>query len=113
MESEDENAQEIINYKSALPKDIQRNRETFDKSPGIDFGLPPNSYDLKFNKASQPRNFRFASDPVTDENVKINPAEEAKIISIAQDLIYTESKRRKQTQIACSWDGRVRQMTDR
>ena len=40
---------------------------------------------------------RFASDPVTDEKVKINPTDEKKVVSIAQDLIYAESKGRKQT----------------
>ena len=91
------------------------------ESTGIDADWPPDSNDLTFTKANLSipimlYNFLswclgFTSDPVTDEKVKINPTDEKKVVSIAQDLIYAESKGRKQTHKSLALGLAVRQIT--
>ena len=109
-ESEDESYQGITNDKTVSPKDLyfipMEINKLLKESTGIDADWPPDSNDLTFTKANLSipimlYNFLswrlgFTSDPVTDEKVKINPTDEKKVVSIAQDLIYAESKGRKQ-----------------
>ena len=83
------------------------------QSTGIDADWPPDSNDLTFTKANLSipimlYNFLswclgFTSDPVTDD--------EKKVVSIAQDLIYAESKGRKQTHKSLALGLAFRQIT--
>ena len=124
-DSEDENSQGIINDKTVSPKDMYFTALEMNKllkeSTGIDADWPPNSHDLTFTKANLSipimlYNFLswclgFTSDPVTDEKVKINASDERKVVSIAQDLIYADSKGRKQTHKSLALGMAVRQIT--
>ena len=53
----------------------------------------------------------FTCDPTTDKKVEISSKEEAKVVSIAEDLIYAESKGKKQTHKSLALGMAVRQMT--
>ena len=88
---------------------------------GVSSEWPPDSHDLLLSLARQSipvklYNFLawcvgFSSDPAKDERVKISSVEDAKIVSIAQDLVYAESKGRKQTHKSLALGMTVRQMT--
>jgi hypothetical protein len=92
-----------------------------EESTGIDSDWPPDSYDLTFLKANQSipimlYNFLswclgFTSEPVTDKKVKINPSDEKKVVSMAQDLIYAQSRGRKQTHKSLALGMAVQQLT--
>lgn len=88
---------------------------------GVSSEWPPDSQDLSLSLARQSipvklYNFLawcvgFSSDPVKDDRVEISSDEDAKIVSIAQDLVYAESKGRKQTHKSLALGMTVRQMT--
>lgn len=53
----------------------------------------------------------FASDPVPDEKVNITHSDKTIVVSIAQDLIYAESKERIQTLTSLAFGMKVRERT--
>lgn len=91
------------------------------ESKGVHSEWPPDSHDLTLSFARQSiptklYNFLawclgFSSDPIDDEMVEIGSSENAKVVSIAQDLIYAQSKGKKQTHKSLALGMAVRQMT--
>ena len=91
------------------------------KCKGVSSEWPPDSQDLTLSLARQSipvklYNFLawcvgFSSDPVKDDRVEISSSKDANIVSIAQDLVYAESKGRKQTHKSLALGMTVRQMT--
>ena len=80
------------------------------RSPGVD-GWPPDSSDLTLDHATEsiPVKFNFiactvghSEEPVVDERVVVSRNQRCKIVSIIEDFVYGEAKRKKQTQIAGS-----------
>ena len=96
-------------------------RKLLRESKGINAEWPLDSHDLTFPHAKESipvmlYNFLawsigFTSDPSTDKKVEISSKEDAKVVSIAQDLIYAESKGKKQTHKSLALGMAVRQMT--
>ena len=91
------------------------------KCKGVSSEWPPDSQDLTLSLARQSipvklYNFLawcvgFSSDPIKDDRVELSSSEDANIVSIAQDLVYAESKGRKQTHKSLALGMTVRQMT--
>ena len=96
-------------------------RKLLRDSQGINAGWPPDSHDLTLTRAKESipvklYNFLawsvgFTCDPTMDKNVEISSKEDARVVSIAQDLIYAESKGKKQTHKSLALGMAVRQMT--
>ena len=96
-------------------------RKLLRDSKGINAEWPPDSHDLTSARAKESipvmlYNFLAWSvgltcDPTMDKNVEISSKEDAKVVSIAQDLIYAESKGKKQTHKSLALRMAVRQMT--
>ena len=96
-------------------------RKLLRDSKGINAEWPPDSHDLTLACAKESipvmlYNFLawsvgFTCDPTMDKNVEISSKEDAKVVSIAQDLIYGESKGKKQTHKSLALGMAVRQMT--
>ena len=96
-------------------------RKLLRDSKGINAEWPPDSHDLTLARAKESipvmlYNFLawsvgFTCDPTMDKNVEISSKEDAKVVSIAQDLIYAESKGKKQTHKSLALGMAVRQMT--
>ena len=98
-------------------------RKLLRDSKGINAEWPPDSHDLTLTRAKESipvmlYNFLawsvgFTCDPTMDKNVDISSKEDAKVVSIAQDLIYAESIGKKQMHKSlalwngCSTDDRV------
>ena len=90
------------------------------RSGGVD-SWPPDASDLTLENAidSVPvRLFNFiawsvgySQDPVMDERVAVSHSQCCKVVSICQDLIYAESKGKKQTHKAVALGMAVRQVT--
>lgn len=95
-------------------------RELLKESNGVD-SWPPDSHDLTLELATNSipvklYNFLawclgFSSEPVADEMVEITTSEKTKVVSIAQDLIYAESRGKKQTHKSLALGMTVRQIT--
>ena len=96
-------------------------RKLLTESKGVDSEWPPDSHDLTLSLARQSipvklYNFLawclgFSSDHVENQMVDISSSENAKVVSIAQDLIYAESNGKKQTHKSLALGMTVRQMT--
>ena len=90
-------------------------------SQGINAGWPPDSHDLTLTREKESipvmlYNFLawsvgFTCDPTMDKKVEISSKEDTRVVSIAQDLIYAESKGKKQTHKSLALGMAVRQMT--
>jgi hypothetical protein len=82
---------------------------------------PPDSHDLTWALATKSIPikvynflvlcFGFFCKPIQHEMVEIRPSEKAKVVSIAQDMIYAESSGKKQTRKSLALGMTVRQMT--
>ena len=96
-------------------------RKLLTECKGVDAKWPPDSHDLTSLLAQKSIPIRlynflswsmgFSSEPVEDHRVKVNSSENAKIVSIAQDMVYAESKGRTQTFKYLALGMAVRQMT--
>jgi hypothetical protein len=96
-------------------------KKLLQESKGIDADWPPDSHDLtlQFARKSIPvklYNFLawtmgFSDQPLREERVQISGNEQTKLVSIAQDLIYAESKGRKFTHKSLALGMTVRQIT--
>ena len=96
-------------------------RKLLSESKGVDSEWPPDSCDLTLSLARQSISVKlynflawcvgYSSDPVENQMVEISSNESAKIVSIAQDLIYAESNGKKQTHKALALGMAVRQIT--
>ena len=96
-------------------------RKLLTESKGVDSEWPPDSHDLTLSLARQSIPVRlynflawcvgYSSDPVENQMVEISSNQSAKIVSIAQDLIYAESNGKKQTHKALALGMAVRQIT--
>ena len=96
-------------------------KKLLQESKGIDADWPPDSHDLtlQFARKSIPvklYNFLawtmgFSDQPLREEKVQISGNEQTKLVSIAQDLIYAESKGRKFTHKSLALGMIVRQIT--
>ena len=87
-------------------------RKLLRDSKGINAEWPPDSHDLTLTRAKESipvmlYNFLAWSVGFTmDKNVDISSKEDAKVVSIAQDLIYAESKGKKQMHKSLAlWNG--------
>ena len=97
-------------------------RKFLRESKGITSKWPPDSHDLTtaFARQSFPvklYNFLawslgFSSELVNCKIVDVTPSKDAKVLSIAQDLIYAESSGKKQTHKSLALGMAVRQMTE-
>ena len=82
-------------------------KKLLQESEGTDADWPPDSHDLtlQFARESIPVKLYdflawamgFSDEPLFEERVQISENEQTKLVSIAQDLIYAESKARKFT----------------
>ena len=91
------------------------------ESKGIDADWLPDSHDLTLRSARESipvklYNFLawamgFSDEPLCEERVQISVNEQTKLVSIAQDLIYAESKGRKFTHKSLALGMTVRQIT--
>ena len=96
-------------------------KKLLQESKGIDADWPPDSHDLtlQFARESIPvklYNFLawamgFSDEPLCEERVEISGNDQTKLVSIAQDLIYAESKGRKFTHKSLALGMTVRQIT--
>ena len=96
-------------------------RKLLNECKGVDSELPPDSHDLTLALATASipvklHNFLawclgFSCEPVENETVAISPIERTKVVSIAQDLVYAESKGRKLTHKSLALGMAVRQIT--
>ena len=96
-------------------------RKLLTESKGVNSEWPPDSHDLTLLLARESISVKlynflawclgFSSDPVNNQMVDISSSESAKVVSIAQDLIYAESKGKKQTHKSLALGMAVRQMT--
>ena len=96
-------------------------RKLLRESKGIDADWPPDSHDLTLQFATKSipvklYNFLawavgFSDEPTGDERVKINENERTRVVSIAQDLVYAESKGKKFTHKSLALGMTVRQIT--
>ena len=96
-------------------------RKLLRESKGITSNWPPDSHDLTTALARQSvpvklYNFLawslgFSSDLVDGEIVHVTPSKDAKVLSIAHDLIYAESSGKKQTHKFVALGMAVRQIT--
>jgi hypothetical protein len=91
------------------------------ESKGVDAEWPPDSNDLTLELATRCVPVRlynflawclgYSCDPIEDGMVNLSPSEKRKVVSIAQDLIYAESKGKKLTHKSLALGMTVRQMT--
>ena len=96
-------------------------RKLLTESKGVNSEWPPDSHDLTLSLPRESISVKlytflawclgFSSDPVNNQMVDISSSESAKVVSIAQDLIYAESKGKKQTHKSLALGMAVRQMT--
>ena len=94
--------------------------ELLSESKGVDSEWPSDSCDLTLSLARQSISVKlynclawcvgYSSDPVENQMVENSSNESAKIVSIAQDLIYAESNGKKQTHKALALGMAVRQI---
>lgn len=95
-------------------------RELLQESNGVD-SWPPDSHNLTLELATNfipvklynflARCLGFLSEPVGDKMVEVTRSEKTKVISIVQDMIYAESRRKKQTHKSLALGMTVRQIT--
>lgn len=96
-------------------------RKLLKESKGVDSGWPPDSHDLTLPLAMESISVKlynflawalgFSYEPVSEERVRISENEQTKVVSIAQDLIYAESKGKKLTHKSLALGMTVRQIT--
>lgn len=96
-------------------------RKLLNESKGIDSGWPPDSHDLTIELATAsipPKLFNFvalilgySNEPAMDVRVQLEDSERCKVVSICQDLVYGESKGRKQTHKSLALGMAVRELT--
>jgi hypothetical protein len=97
-------------------------RKLLNESKGIDSGWPPDSHDLTMELATAsipPKLFNFvalilgySNEPDMDVRVQLeDSAKICKVVSICQDLVYAESKGKKQTHKSLALGMAVRELT--
>ena len=96
-------------------------RKLLKERKGVDSGWPPDSHDLTLPLAMESISVKlynflawalgFSYEPVSEERVRISENEQTKVVSIAQDLIYAESKGKKLTHKSLALGMTVRQIT--